>query len=203
MHSHMPSSGAAGSDPGGGPARGSPRPGGPGIGSRRADGPTAGAARGESAGALEIRGAVPGEGGAARAIVQRAYEGYVARMGRRPAPMDDDYAARVWGGQVDLAVLAGEPVGVIVMVRGADHLLIENVAVDPVREGQGIGRALLAHAERVAADGGLGELRLYTNAAMTENLELYPRLGYVESGRRREHGFDRVFFVKPTPRSAP
>ena len=31
---------------------------------------------------------------------------------------------------------------------------------------------------------------------MTENLELYPRLGYREVDRREEDGFSRVFFRK-------
>jgi hypothetical protein len=31
---------------------------------------------------------------------------------------------------------------------------------------------------------------------MVENLAYYPRLGYVEYDRRREDGFDRVYFRK-------
>jgi hypothetical protein len=31
---------------------------------------------------------------------------------------------------------------------------------------------------------------------MTDNLGLYPRLGYEEFDRRREDGFDRVYFSK-------
>jgi hypothetical protein len=31
---------------------------------------------------------------------------------------------------------------------------------------------------------------------MTENLSIYPRLGYVEVARRSEDGFNRVFFEK-------
>jgi hypothetical protein len=31
---------------------------------------------------------------------------------------------------------------------------------------------------------------------MTENLAFYPALGYTEVDRRREHGFERVFFEK-------
>ena len=31
---------------------------------------------------------------------------------------------------------------------------------------------------------------------MTENLELYPRLGYREIDRRLDQGFQRVFFSK-------
>jgi len=111
--------------------------------------------------------------------------------------MDDDYAARIDHGQVDVVVTGTELVGLIVLVAHDDHLLIDNVAVDPDFQGRGAGRALLSHAEKVAATHGLFELRLYTNAAMTENLELYPRLGYRETGRRTEHGFQRVFFAKP------
>jgi ribosomal protein S18 acetylase RimI-like enzyme len=150
-------------------------------------------------GSVEIRPAQAVEVDALRAIVQRAYEGYVTRIGQRPAPMDDDYASRVGKGQVSVAALNGEPVGLIVAVVADDHLLIDNVAVEPAHQGQGVGRALLAHAEQIAARRGLSELRLYTNAAMLENLALYPRLGYREVERRRDEGFDRVFFTKPTP----
>ena len=37
---------------------------------------------------------------------------------------------------------------------------------------------------------------LYTNEAMVENLQLYPRLGYVETGRGVEEGYRRVYFEK-------
>jgi ribosomal protein S18 acetylase RimI-like enzyme len=151
---------------------------------------------------MEIRPARLDEIDVLHGIVQRAYEMYVSRIGRRPAPMDDDYTALVKSGHVNVAVVCDEPVGLIVEVPQADHLIVENVAVDPAQQGRGIGRALLAHADRAAAQSGLGELRLYTNAAMTENLALYPRLGYRETHRRHEGGFDRVFFSKPTPPEA-
>ena len=35
-----------------------------------------------------------------------------------------------------------------------------------------------------------------TNEKMTENLTLYPRLGYCEVARRTEDGFNRVYFQK-------
>jgi gamma-glutamyltranspeptidase len=148
---------------------------------------------------LHIRPGRPDEAAALQGLVERAYGQYVERIGRRPAPMDEDYAARITHGQVDVVVRGTQPVGLIVLVAQDDHLLIDNVAVDPDFQGQGAGRALLAHAERIAVDLGLPELRLYTNAAMTENLALYPSLGYRETGRRTEDGFQRVFFCKPLP----
>lgn len=135
-----------------------------------------------------------------RDLVLRAYRPYVARIDRRPAPMQDDYAQKVRAGAVFVADDGGV-VGLIVLIHAPDHLLIENVAVAPERQGSGIGRALMAHAEAHARERGLGELRLYTNAAMTENISLYRQLGYSEVERRREEGFERVFFAKATPRA--
>ncbi|WP_442061956.1 GNAT family N-acetyltransferase, partial [Rhizobium johnstonii] len=62
-----------------------------------------------------------------------------------------------------MAVLDILPVGLIVTVLGTAHLLIENVAVDPAHHGQGLGSALLRHAERIAERAGVREVRLYTN----------------------------------------
>lgn len=145
---------------------------------------------------VEIRPARLNDIDALVSIAQRAYDPYVARIGRRPAPMDDDYLARIDSGQVDVAVVDDSPVGMIVTVLEADHLLVENVAVDPAHHGRGIGGALLRHAEDVAERAQVGEVRLYTNAAMVENLAMYRRLGYHEVKRCRSDGFDRVFFTK-------
>jgi hypothetical protein len=57
-------------------------------------------------------------------------------------------------------------------------------------------RALPARAEDDARELGLPEVRLYTNAAMTENLTFHPRHGYLETGRGSQDGFERVFYVK-------
>lgn len=131
-----------------------------------------------------------------REIVAAAYGVYVERIGRRPAPMDDDYDERLRDGRLYVAD-DGSVAGLIVLVPASDHLLVENVAVHPARQGEGIGRALLTYAEEYARELGLPELQLYTNAAMTENLAFYARLGYREVDRRTEEGFQRVFFSKP------
>jgi ribosomal protein S18 acetylase RimI-like enzyme len=130
------------------------------------------------------------------AIVQRAYSVYIDRVGRRPAPMNDDYREKIAADEVYVAEADGLVVGIVVLITARDHLLVENVAVDPSFQGRGIGRALMALAEAHAEEHGLDELRLYTNAAMTENLTLYPALGYREDDRRTEDGFERVFFSK-------
>jgi GNAT superfamily N-acetyltransferase len=68
--------------------------------------------------------------------------------------------------------------------------------VSPHAQGGGCGAALLTRAEHDARELNLPEVRLYTNAAMTENLTFYPRHGYTETGRGVQDGFERVFYVK-------
>jgi N-acetylglutamate synthase-like GNAT family acetyltransferase len=130
------------------------------------------------------------------ALVQRAYGHYVERIGRRPGPMDEDYEQKVADGLVSVADEEGEIVGLIVLVPEADQLLVENVAVTPERQGEGVGSELLAFAEVVAREAGRPVVRLYTHALMTENLAFYPSLGYEETHRRTDNGFERVFFAK-------
>src|SRR5204863_6857567 len=96
-------------------------------------------------------------------IVEAAYGVYVERIGRRPAPMDADYAGLIDAGLVTVADRDRAVVGAIVLVPMADHLLVENVAVDPAAQRTGLGRRLMAHAEGEARARGLSELRLYTN----------------------------------------
>lgn len=94
---------------------------------------------------MRIRPATAEDLSAIERIVERAYGGYVERIGMRPGPMEDDYGERVREGLVSVAADKAV-VGLIVLIREPDSLLVENVAVDPVRQGEGIGRALLAFA---------------------------------------------------------
>ena len=148
---------------------------------------------------LSVRKAEPQDVARLTAIAAAAYSPYVARIGRPPAPLTADYAAAVAREEVWVALRDGAVVGLLVLVAEPDHLLLENVAVDPAAQGSGVGTFLLGVAESQALQLGRPEIRLYTNAAMTENLAYYPRRGYVETHRGRQDGFDRVYFSKPLP----
>lgn len=111
-----------------------------------------------------------------------------------------DHAAQIAAGNAHVAIdEQGAILGFIVFHQLANDMLPENVAVLPHAAGQGAGRALVEYCEDAARRNGLASVRLYTNAKMEENLRIYPRLGYVEVGRRTEDGFDRVYFEKPLP----
>ena len=111
--------------------------------------------------------------------------------------MTADYAELIGRGEVWVTEENGRVIGVLILRPLAGSLFLENVAVLPECQGRGLGRALIAFAERYADELGLREVTLYTNERMTENLLLYPKLGYVETGRRVEEGFARVYFRKP------
>ena len=125
-----------------------------------------------------------------------AYRKYVTRIGREPAPMVADFAAQIDAGIVHVFDDADSVAGFIVFYPRGDSIHLENVAVAEHAQGRGIGRALIAFCEACAREDGFTAIELYTNARMTENLALYPRLGYRETARRTEDGFDRVYFEK-------
>ncbi|HET6605414.1 MAG TPA: GNAT family N-acetyltransferase [Rhodopila sp.] len=131
-----------------------------------------------------------------KAIVTAAYAAYIPRIGRKPGPMDDDYAALIR--QQAVRVLEDGPhiKAVLVLIPEPDSLLLDNIVVDPAFQHQGIGRRLLAFAEQTACEAGLPSIRLYTHQAMTENIALYTRVGYVETHRGTTNGLHRVYMVK-------
>ena len=145
---------------------------------------------------VQIRRARPSDVTVIERIVRQAFDKYVARIGRQPAPMDTDYRAAVASSRVWVIEADGEVTGFVVNEVHDDHLLLDTVAVAPGAQGHGFGALLLARAEDDARELELPEVRLVTNLAMTENQTLYPRHGYIETARGTQDGYDRVFYVK-------
>jgi ribosomal protein S18 acetylase RimI-like enzyme len=110
--------------------------------------------------------------------------------------MRDDYAARVSEGVVWVLEEGAQMAAIIVLLPAPDYLLLDNIAVSPARQGLGLGRRLLAFAEEEALRRGHREIRLYTHQTMVENQRLYASIGYEETGRGSEAGYDRVFMRK-------
>ena len=143
-----------------------------------------------------IRQATIQDAEAVRECVREAYAKYVGRIGREPAPMLVDYEAAILAGEAWVLVDGDETTGVLVMRPENGNLFVETVAVRPGRQGSGLGRKLMAFAERVATGRGLHEIRLYTNEKMVENLPFYRSLGFEETGRGLDEGYRRVFMKK-------
>jgi N-acetylglutamate synthase-like GNAT family acetyltransferase len=146
---------------------------------------------------VTIRPATSGDVDALRSIAAAAYQHYVPRMGLAPAPMTADYAQAVRSRRAWVAEADGAIAGCVILIPQPSYLLLDNVAVLPAAQGRGIGTRLLGLAEEHARHLHLGEIRLYTNEVMTENLAYYPRHGYLETHRAEQDGYRRVFLCKP------
>ncbi|MET0898009.1 MAG: GNAT family N-acetyltransferase [Mycobacterium sp.] len=126
-----------------------------------------------------IRQATPQDADAIAELTRIAYTKWVPVIGGKPRPMTVDYRLAVTSHRFDLLLAEADLAGLIETVAEHDCLLIENVAVHPDFQGRGFGRALMAHAQRLAADAGLGRIRLYTNKMFDVNIQLYRSLGFV------------------------
>ena len=146
---------------------------------------------------FDIKVAQIGDEAAVQRCAEDAYEQYVAAIGKKPAPMVADFAFLIASGCVHVAVEGESDVlGFIVFCHEGDNVFLENVAVRSGAVGRGVGKQLIAFCEAEAKRMGAQSIKLYANEKMTENLSIYPHLGYRETGRRTEAGFNRVFFEK-------
>ena len=146
--------------------------------------------------AVELRPATAADAPGIAECVRGAYSHYVERIGKPPGPMLDDYDQVVRVHRAYVMEDGGEIIGALVLMDKEDGLLLDNVAVLPTRQGEGIGRRLIEQAESEARRLGHRHLDLYTHQQMTENIAMYTRSGYEEIDRRIERGFPRVYMRK-------
>ena len=134
------------------------------------------------------------------AIKQCAYQSYniyVKRIGKQPAPMNANFKQQILDNIIYVAKdHRHNLLGYIVFYPKNQHIFLENIAVSPNHQGRGIGKLLMQYCEAFAKKNGIKTIQLYTNIKMTENITLYPKLGYVETHRQTEDGFERVYFEK-------
>jgi len=104
---------------------------------------------------VRFRRAGPADASALLTLARAAFAVYQPRIGREPAPMAADYVRAVAQDDVWVADDGGALLGMLVLRRGEEDLLLDTVAVLPTAQGRGIGRALLRLAERRAAELGL------------------------------------------------
>lgn len=83
-------------------------------------------------------------------------------------------------------------VGVLIVVPGAEGWHLANLAVHPGCQGRGVARLLLERMARAAIRAGVFDLVLTTHVRMPDNVALYARLGWYETGRVG----DKVFMAR-------
>jgi len=79
---------------------------------------------------------------------------------------------------------------VFALARQADFY-VGKLAVDPQRQGQGIGARLMQAVEQLAREGGKDRIELQTRIELTVNHAAFARLGFRETERTAHPGYDR------------
>lgn len=141
-------------------------------------------------------------------VICAAFTPYVRALGREwPAEGSAGFTeewkrgvAELERGDVYVAWDGERIVGAVRTKPQEKDLFIHQIAVDPVRQGTGVGSWLLQRIDEVARARGLGSLSLETAEMAVTNIRLYQRHGF-EIVRRGppEHGLDthtRVYMVK-------
>lgn len=130
---------------------------------------------------MHIRKATQSDKEALVKVIDRAYEIYKIELPDLPdvsfGVEDEITKGNVWVAE------SGGIVGGVFLTFDRTEAVLTNIAVDPMRSGEGIGKALIAHAEAECKKRGILTLKLATHIKMPENIALYSHLGWVETGR--------------------
>lgn len=157
---------------------------------------------------LTFRTAMLSDGEEVGRVIRAAFTPYVHALGREfPADESAQFAeelerfvAEVERGDVYVALDDERIVGAVRTKPQEKDLNIYQIAVDPARQGTGIGSWLLQRIDEVARARGLGGLSLETAEMAVANIRLYQRHGFeIVSRAPPDHGLDphtRVYMVK-------
>ena len=89
------------------------------------------------------------------------------------------------------ALQGGRIVGCVFVLERADDLYVGKLAVEPDRQGSGIGRQLMQAVETLARSRGKAALELQTRIELTSNHAIFARMGFRETERTAHEGYSR------------
>jgi N-acetylglutamate synthase-like GNAT family acetyltransferase len=146
---------------------------------------------------LIVRQASLDDGDAVKTIVDAAYSMYIERLGMLPNAMRSDYSSLAGSGELYVLCEGGKILGAVLLTKAKDSVMVSNLVVHPDDQGKGYGRELMLFAETLAHELHLDAITLFTNELMHENIRLYLKAGFIETHRKTEGDFNRVYFRKP------
>lgn len=157
---------------------------------------------------MEFRTAIPADVPQIVALVESAYRGEASRAGWTTEAdllegqrTDPDGVAQVVGsskGQVLLAFDGDELIGCCHVERHDDHAYFGMFAVRPVLQGSGLGKAILAEAERIARDEWhLPQMHMTVISVRDDLIAWYQRRGYQRTGKTSPFPYGDERFGQP------
>ena len=127
------------------------------------------------------------------AIALKAYEKYIERMGKEPAPM------RPVIQKEDVVFICEDNKQIIafaILVKINDQIILDNIAVDPSHQKKGIGNNFIKFIEQYLIKKKFDKYQLYTNEKMFENIKWYQKIGFKIFKKVTEKGYNRIYFEK-------
>ena len=127
------------------------------------------------------------------AIALKAYEKYIERMGKEPAPM------RPVIQKEDVVFVCEDNKQVIafaILVKINHQIILDSIAVDPSHQKKGIGNNFIKFIEQYLIKQKFDKYQLYTNEKMFENIDWYQKMGFKIFKKVTEKGFNRIYFEK-------
>lgn len=94
-----------------------------------------------------------------------------------------------------LAVESGQLIGCAFAKVKPDCVYVGKLAVNPGRQGQGIGRRLMQAVERFAEQTGQPVLELETRIELVENHQTFAAFGFVRTAEHAHEGYARTTYV--------
>ena len=96
------------------------------------------------------------------------------------------------GGEIFFALLGGEPVGTVAMIRKSEQEYeLAKMAVDEGSQGQGCAALLMQRCIEFASAEGAQRITLTTNSILTPALNLYRKYGFVAQEVNRDTRYSR------------
>ena len=127
------------------------------------------------------------------AIALKAYEKYIERMGKEPAPM------RPVIQKEDVVFVCEDNKQVIafaILVKINDQIILDSIAVDTPHQKKGIGNNFIKFIEEYLMEQKVNKYQLYTNEKMFENIKWYQKIGFKIFKKVTEKGYNRIYFEK-------
>ena len=126
-------------------------------------------------------------------IALKAYEKYVERMDKEPAPMRPSIQKE------DVVFVCEDNKQVIafaILVKINDQIILDSIAVDPSHQNKGIGNSFIKFIEQYLMEQKVNKYQLYTNEMMFENIDWYQKIGFKIFKKVTEKGYNRIYFEK-------
>jgi predicted N-acetyltransferase YhbS len=150
---------------------------------------------------IKIQLAGPDEAGAILRLTQAAFALHADLLDPPSSAFqetEEDVRQAMRGGVVLVAVVDGELVGAarVRPLPEQQALICGRLAVDPRRQGQGVGSALMEAVERRAVDEGYAATVVGVRVPLEGNLRFFAKRGYARIGEHSHPGYTRVTYVR-------